>query len=428
MSDRSLSVLLGGRHVGHVSQDPHGRFRFDYDEEWRHRPRSTPLSLSMPLTIRSHPNDVIEPFMWNLLPDSDQVIKRWAGEHHVSPRNPFGLLTHVGEDCAGAVQFVVPDRADQAAHGGKIEWLDVDAVARIIRRLRQDPTAWQVTLHHGRFSLAGAQAKVALLYDGTRWGLPSGRIPTTHILKPAIARLDDHDLNEHLCLRAAHLAGLRAARTEVVSFEEERVIVVERYDRLTRGDEWVRVHQEDMCQALGVHPAKKYQGDGGPSAPQIADLLRTADPLGAADSVSAFFDALVFNWLIGGTDAHAKNYSLLLSGRQVRLAPLYDVASALTVDGINLQVEKMAMSIGGEYRFEWIAVRHWARLAQKLRLGLDDTLERMRGLAERVPECFAQAAGDDAVAALRSPLPARLTDAVAARASSCLESLRRGSG
>lgn len=427
MTERTLGVLLEGSRAGDVTQDRHGRFRFDYDEDWRLAGRSTPLSLSMPLTIRSHPNDVIEPFMWNLLPDSDKVIKRWAREHQASPRNPFGLLTHVGEDCAGAVQFVVPERAGAAARAGDVDWLEVDEVASIIGRLRRDPTAWQVKLHHGRFSLAGAQAKVALLYDDARWGLPSGRTPTTHILKPAIAGLDDHDLNEHLCLLAARLAGLRAARTQVVSFGDERAIVVERYDRVKRGDEWLRVHQEDMCQALGVGPDKKYQADGGPSPLQIANVLRRSDPRGSSDSVSAFFDALVFNWLIAGTDAHAKNYSVLLSGRQVRLAPLYDVASALPYETIDLRDEKMAMSVDGEYRFDWIAVRHWARLAQKLRLPADAALARMADLARRVPDCFAQAAADDAVAALESPLPALLTAAVADRASSCLALLRGAS-
>src|SRR3546814_871051 len=154
--------------------------------------------------------------------------------------------------------------------------------------------------------------------------------PPTHILKPAVAGFNEHDLNEHLCLRACQRLGLRAANTEVGVFDEERAIVVERYDRMIQRRTWRRVHQEDMCQALGLHPSQKYQSDGGPSPDKIADLLRVSMPPRAASSaVEAFVDALAFNWLVAAPDAHAKNYALLLEGPQVRLAPLYDIASAL---------------------------------------------------------------------------------------------------
>jgi serine/threonine-protein kinase HipA len=116
-----------------------------------------------------------------------------------------------------------------------------------------------------RISLAGAQAKTALLRSGDRWGVPQGSIPTSHILKPAIAGLDDHDLNEHLCLDAARRAGLSAVRTAVWRFGDETAVVVTRYDRLTRDGETVRVHQEDICQALSVPPDRKYERDGGPA-------------------------------------------------------------------------------------------------------------------------------------------------------------------
>lgn len=425
MTDRTLVVLMEGRRMGVVTQEATGRMRFEYDEQWRLAPQSTPLSMSMPMETPSHPHDVIDAFLWGLLPDNENVLRRWGRENQVSHRNPFALLTHVGEECAGAAQFVRPERVEEAAHGGDVDWLTADDVAEIIRTLRRDPTAWLTKLRHGRFSLAGAQAKVALLHDGGRWGRPSGRIPTTHILKPAIAGLDDHDLNEHLCLRAARLAGLRTALTEVVRFGDERAIVVTRYDRVHLDGRLIRVHQEDLCQAFGTLPTQKYQYEGGPSALSIADFLRTANSEAGVD-VFAFFEALAFNWLIAGTDAHAKNYSLLLSGRQVRLAPLYDVASVLPYEEIDLREEKMAMSIGKEYRLEWIAARHWVRLAEAFQLDVDVAMSRLREMAETVPGCFARAAREDAVRSLDSPLPARLTAAVEERASSCKGLLERG--
>jgi len=139
-------------------------------------------------------------------------------------------------------------------------------------------------------------------------------VPTTHILKPAIAGFDDHDLNEHLCLAAAQRVGLRSAPSRVLSFGAERAVVVERYDRrIAASGAVIRVHQEDMCQAMGVPPDTKYQAEGGPSPEQIIALLRdaVAPPAAAEAEVARFADALVFNWLIAGTDAHAKNYSVL---------------------------------------------------------------------------------------------------------------------
>lgn len=419
MSERTLVVLLEGERMGTLMQETTGKLRFEYTEPWRANPRSTPLSLSMPSTLRTHTHGVVEPFLWGLLPDNDDVLERWGRDNHVSPRNPFALLAHVGEDCAGAVQLVRPDRVDEALHGGGIEWLDGDEIADRLRLLRRDPTAWQTMERRGQFSLAGAQAKMALLRDGDRWGRPSGRIPTTHIVKPAIEGFDEHDLNEHLFLRAARFAGLRTAESEVVRFGDERAIVVERYDRVRQDDRILRVHQEDLCQALGLHPRKKYQADGGPTPVQIARLLREVDPGAASSSVSAFVDALAFNWLIAGTDAHAKNYSVLLSGRQVRLAPFYDIASALPYPHVGPRKMKSAMAIGGEYRLERIVARHWRKLAEDLRLDADAVIHRVWELAESVPECFARAVEDERVRALGSNLPARLAEIVGERASDC---------
>lgn len=409
--------------MGTVTQDNAGRLRFIYEDVWRRDPSATPLSLSMPLAVEVHPHDVVDSFMWGLLPDNEKVLARWGRDNQVSPRNPFALLSHVGEECAGAAQFVRPERVAEVVSGGEVEWLEAEELAARIRSLRRDPTAWQSALHHGQFSLAGAQAKMALLRDGSRWGRPSGRIPTTHIIKPAIEGFDDHDLNEHLCLRAARLAGLRAATSEVVAFGDERAIVVERYDRLPHDDGILRVHQEDLCQALGYPPTKKYPNEGGPTSAQIVDLLRQSDPAAAPRSIESFVEALAFNWLVGGTDAHAKNYSVLLSARQVRLAPLYDVASALAYERLDGRTLKLAMSIGGEYRLDWISGRHWVRLAKEFRVDVDGMMASLRGLVARVPDSLVKASKEDAVRTLDTPLPARLTDAVASRASWCLRLL-----
>ncbi len=425
---RRLVVLMADRRVGEVEMDAVGRFSLTYDDAWRQSSNATPLSLSMPLAQATHGDAPVRAFLWGLLPDNERVLDRWAQTYQVSSGNPFALLRHVGEDCAGAAQFVVPERVREiVARDGDVNWLTDDEVAVRLRILRRDPTAWHVR-NGGQFSLAGAQAKTALYYEPSteRWGDPSGAVPTTHILKPAVTGLDEHDLNEHLCLRAAKGLGIIAAASEVASFSGERAIVVERYDRRRDSGNYVsRIHQEDMCQALGVEPAMKYQNEGGPSPEQIIELLRNAiNPRrSSATSVARFVDALAFNWIIGGTDAHAKNYALLLSSGQVRLAPLYDIASALAYDEIYVARLKLAMKIGGEYGMDKISGRHWRRFASANGLDESETMARVDYLAEHAPAAFAEAATSTSVIAIDSQLPARLVERIASRAAECRKRL-----
>jgi serine/threonine-protein kinase HipA len=431
LDSKVLIMLMDGRRAGMVTEGKGGRLTLTYDDTWRTSRTATPVSLSMPLAQRTHDDATVRAFLWGLLPDSDQVLERWARTYQVSARNPFALLRHVGEDCAGAVQLVAPGRVEALLAGdGGVKLVDEEEIAERIRALRRDPAAWHLS-DAGQFSLAGAQAKTALYFDATaqRWGDPWGTVPTTHIFKPAVTGFDDHDLNEHLCLETARHLGLNAARSRVASFGGERVVVVERYDRVWRRDAAVvRVHQEDMCQALGLPPTAKYQNEGGPTPERIIELLRREiQParLGV-DNIGRFLDALAFNWIIAGTDAHAKNYSVLLAGPQVRLAPMYDVASALPYDDMYLPRLRMAMRIGGEYSVERISVRHWRRFAAANGLDTEATIARIDELAARIPACVAKSVQDGAVAALNSELPSRLVERITARASRCRKALAQG--
>ena len=421
----SLLVLLDDVVAGSLQRLAGGRLRFDYVEEYREWPGATPISLSMPLPVRSHAERSITPWLWGLLPDNDAVLARWARHFHVSLSSPFSLLaTQVGEDCAGAVRFVAPDAFDAVPTRSGVTWLTEDEVAERLRDLRTDATSWLGRSFTGQFSLAGAQAKTALLYEDGRWGVPSGSRATTHILKPAVAGLDDHDLNEHLCLDAARRVGLPAVRTKVMEFAGESAIVIERYDRRSVDGAILRVHQEDLCQALGRAPAQKYQNEGGPGPRDVVALVRSAmAPSVADDAVRRFVDALIWNWLIAGTDAHAKNYSLLLAGDQIRLAPLYDIASALPYDTHESKL-RFAMKIGGDYRVATDRNR-WPEAARELGLDADVLVGRVRELAGLAPDAFADAARVPDVAALHRPLTSRLVGLVAARTERCRRLVER---
>jgi serine/threonine-protein kinase HipA len=285
--------------------------------------------------------------------------------------------------------------------------------------LHQDQSAWRIPRDTGQFSLAGAQPKTALLLDNGRWGVPSGRLPTTHILKPPTGEFDGHAENEHFCLQLARSFDLPAANSEIRRFEDQIAIIVERYDRIRTGRTIRRVHQEDVCQALGLPPTKKYHSGGGPGVREIAGLLTTFSTAPAQDT-NTFVGAIAFNWLVAGTDAHSKNYSLLLgSESRVRLAPLYDLASALPYPGMRPIGLKLAMKIGGEYRLRNIAARHWRRLATEVRQNPEELLGNLRVAAEAMPDHvlqIQQVAKDDG---LVHSIVDRLSEKLIARAKEC---------
>ncbi len=422
-----LVALIGNCIVGHVSQRARGRLAFTYDQAWRASPDAYPISLSMPLAAAEHGPDAVEAFLWGLLPDNEIVLDRWARKFQISPRNVFAMISHVGEDCAGAVQFVTAERLDALRDGGEdhVDWLDEGGVAERLRALREDHAAWRLPRDTGQFSLAGAQPKTALLFSDGRWGIPSGRTPTTHILKPPTGQFDGHAENEHFCLQLARSLGMPTATSRVMRFGEEIAIVVERYDRVRIGDAIIRVHQEDTCQAFGIMPTRKYQNEGGPSAADIVEVLRTYSTTRDED-VQAFIDASAFNWIIAGTDAHAKNYSLLISGGgRVRLAPLYDVASILPYDDYDLHKMKLSMKIGGEYGLLDIGVRQWEKFAREMRIDGDALLQRILGMAEQLPDLIHEEMARLRASQLALPVIERLAERLIERSNACRKKLAR---
>ena len=386
---KKLSVVLGERLAAQLTVDAKGRPAFDYDPAWRSDPEAYALSRSLPMVRTTHSREFVEAFVWGLLPDNEATLERWAKKFQVSPRNPFGLIAHVGEDCAGAVQFLRPERVEVVikAQPEPTVWLDEHAVANRLRTLRADHSAWRSGVDTGQFSLAGAQPKTALVHESKAgWGVPRGKNPTTHILKPPTGEFDGYVENEHFCLRLAQSLGLRTANSSVAYFRDEIAIVVERYDRRRSDDRVLRIHQEDMCQAMAVVPARKYENEGGPGALAIIRLIR-AHSARPADDVNAFVDALAYNWLIAGTDAHAKNFSLLVTtGDRVRLAPLYDMASALPYDDLPPRKIKLAMKIHDKYRLRDIGLREWTRFAGRAQLRADTLVARVTDMAHRIPD------------------------------------------
>lgn len=384
---------------------------FVYRDGYGDEAGATPLSVSMPTTVQRHERRVVYPWISNLLPDNERVLQRWGQEFQVSPGSPFRLLEHVGGDVAGAARLLRPEVNEVA---GSIQWLTEDDIAAIMAELARDPSAWTTRHALGHFSLAGAQAKTALRWDGKRWGLPSGAEPTTHILKPSAVGLEHQALNEHLCLRAAPLVNLIAARTRLQDFGGTPTIIVERYDRLLRNKEVSRIHQEDMCQAMSMMPTRKYQQDGGPSVPAMVALLRRVVSTDRVDEqVERVVRAVAYSWVIAGTDAHAKNFSLLLSGEHVRLAPLYDIHSVLPylsserrsvpAGKVSIRKARMAMRIGAEYRINAVTQRDWIQLADDVGMEGEAVMGIVRDVVSKAPDAFAKVVSDERASGLLDP-------------------------
>ena len=453
-----LFVLVNGDLAARVVQDGTGDLALTYERSWQDRPDAVPVSLSAPLSRLEHDDASVRPFMEGLLPDSASVLDRWARQFQVSPRNPFALLAHMGEDCAGAVQFVRPDRLEALSGEGEadVEWLSEDEMADRLRRLVEHHGTGRLPGDRGHFSLAGAQPKMALYFDGERrdapspgsrhpdrthpsrtpWGIPSGRTPTTHILKPPTQPdLAGFALHEHFCLRLASALDLQAAESSLQRFGDQEALVVTRYDRVSTTDgRIVRIHQEDACQALGVSPLRKYENEGGPGPADIVALLlrESSDP---ATDVAAFLDALALNWAIGGTDAHAKNFSVLITPGAVRLAPLYDLISILPYpDRVPYRKAALAMRIDREYRLWKIRRRHWEGLAARCGLDPEPVIERIGELLADVPGAVDRVRADLLATEVQAAVPqaagvdAEMVDRVAnevrEHAARCRQALR----
>jgi serine/threonine-protein kinase HipA len=239
-----------------------------------------------------------------------------------------------------------------------------------------------------RLSLAGAQDKLPVVFDGDRMGLPRNGTPSTHILKPAIQAVEDSVANEGFCLALADAMQLKPAKSKVHAIGGRPFLLVERYDRITEVPkpgvteaQMRRLHQEDFCQALGVVPEMKYQNEGGPDLAQCFELVRRVTRP-SAPQVLRLFDYVIFNALIGNHDAHAKNFSLLYSSQTPVLAPFYDTLSTAVYPTLT---PKMAMKIGSKYKFSEVQARHWDQFAQGAGLAKAPAKRRILELARKLP-------------------------------------------
>jgi serine/threonine-protein kinase HipA len=396
-----LNVFLNARLVGRLRRQAGGAIDFTYDPAWLAWENTMPVSLSLPLRENRYVGERVIAVFDNLLPDSEGLRRRIAERVRAKGTDAFSLLTALGHDCVGALQFL-PDGEDPGPAGvvaGRP--IDANGIARLLGDLAAAPLGVGEDKDF-RISIAGAQDKTALLYWKNKWHKPSGTAATTHIIKPQIGRLPNGiDLsysveNEYLCMKLTAALGLPTANVSMENFGSKQALVVERFDRRwTRDDRLLRLPQEDCCQALSVPSTRKYEADGGPGPKDILVLLKGSDE--PAHDQAAFLRALVVFWLLGATDGHAKNFSVFLSpGARYRSTPLYDVISAqpsLDAKQIKQNQMKLAMAVGDNrhYAIHTIESRHFLQTAAKSGIGSSvvkplfaDILEKSPGAIQTV--------------------------------------------
>jgi serine/threonine-protein kinase HipA len=398
-----LSIWLYGDNVALVEQEQKQRLRLSYTETALGQyPLGLPLlSLSLPMAARRYPNGVVRAFLDGLLPEGD-ARNAVAADFNLLASDTYGLIRELGRDCAGAL-VIQPDEEPRPAQPTTrtAEPLTDGQVADLVSNLRVAPLGVNKRV---RISLAGVQEKLLLtrIPDGG-WGRPVDGTPSTHILKPSIARYPNTVENEAFCMRFAKNLGLPVAPVETMTAGGRELIVIERYDRIVHPDGTVeRIHQEDFCQATGTPPHRKYQEDGGPPLRKIADTLQAAAEPGSLETLLA---AVTVNVLIANGDAHAKNFSLLHDpSGALRLAPLYDLMST-----VGYGDDHLAMYIDEVKRTDRVTADRIVKEAARWGLSFRRAAEVVSEVLDRVPAA-AKAARDETV-----NVPSHIFDTVGAQ-------------
>jgi len=416
-----LDVYLNGRLVGRLRREASGAVDFRYDQSWLGWESAIPVSLSLPLREDRYIGEPVLAVLENLLPDNDDTRRRVAERAQADGSDACSLLSAIGRDCVGALQFL-PEGTDPGKAGAiDARAVDDKEVAAIVGDLARNPLGIGDDREF-RISLAGAQDKTALLYWNDKWHVPHGTTATTHIIKPQIGRLPNGiDLsnsveNEHLCLELVAALGLPVAKSRIVDFVDKRCLAIARFDRIwTKDGRLLRLPQEDCCQALSVPPNRKYESDGGPGIPAIMDLLKASDT--PDEDQKMFFKAQIVFWLLGATDGHAKNFSLRLApGGRFQMAPLYDIIStqpSLDAKQMTQKQMKLAMAIGDNrhYLVNTVLGRHFAQTARKC--GLPDKV-----VADIIDELKSTGATaiDKTISSLPGGFPPQVADSMASAA------------
>ncbi|WP_193002745.1 HipA domain-containing protein, partial [Vibrio litoralis] len=316
---QKLIAYMNGELVGTLEKHKNGAHSFQYDKNWVANAMTRPLSLSLKLQLPPITSDAVINYFDNLLPDSPQVRDRIVARYQTSSKQPFDLLKEVGKDSVGAITLLPPEYPFKK-EPLNYEVLDDKKLESVLCAYQSDiPLGMLEEEDDFRISVAGVQEKTALLLVDGQWCIPKGNTPTTHIIKLPIGEiqqanstldLKDSVENEYLCIELARALGFAVPKVSIIKTDSLKALAVERFDRRWTKDKAgiLRLPQEDICQVFGLPSSIKYESQGGPSIAQIMELL-----MGSSNAIEDRYNFMrfqVFQWLIGATDGHAKNFSI----------------------------------------------------------------------------------------------------------------------
>jgi serine/threonine-protein kinase HipA len=407
---QTLIAYMNGEIVGTLTKADNGAHIFQYDKSWIKNDKARPLSLSLPLQLKPITSGEVINYFDNLLPDNPKVRDKIVARYKAKSGQPFDLLKEVGKDSVGAIALLSPGDAifnDKISYGV----LSIARLEEVLSAYKSDiPLGMLIDEEDFRISVAGAQEKTALLKINDDWCIPKKSTPTTHIIKLPIGEIEqpnatldmsDSVENEFLCINLAKELGFNVPNVRIIKTGKVKALAVERFDRRWNADKsmLIRLPQEDICQVFGLHSSVKYEVDGGPGIEKIMKLLMGSSQ--ALEDRDNFMRFQVFQWIIGATDGHAKNFSIFIQrGGSYRLTPFYDILSAYTVvggKGLNIRSLKLAMGLtatkGKKYQIDKICTRHFLDTAKSVGFDQERMQEILNEFAIELPKAIERLSG-----------------------------------
>lgn len=357
--------------VGHLEFDKDERLSFQYDKSWLTYKDRFPLSITLVLDDKVYGHIETKSFFENLLPEGE--IKDLLEAHGKSSiRSEFGFLQEFGGDCAGAFK-ILPEKFKVSKTTKPKKELKLDVLYKYLEE-KKSLTDVILNKEGGKFSLAGAQDKFAVIFEKNKIYLPLDGSPTTHIIKPHVRYFNStHDTpyNEYLCMKLASAIGLNVPAVDIIEGKYP-LFIVERFDRIQTKTGISRIHQQDFCQAQGITSLKKYEADGGPTFADNYKLVKTNSAAPIPD-LNQLLKWLIYNLVIGNNDSHSKNLAFLQTEEGIRLSPFYDLLSTSVYKEIG---QNFAFKIGGQSLWFKLKKRLFDKLSSELELR-DDVIPKL---------------------------------------------------
>ncbi len=361
--------------VGELWLDESSTFCFRYSDDWLERD-AWPISQTLPLPQHEFRGGPANTFFANLLPEGGvrSAVCRRLG---ISESNDFSLLQAIGGDCAGALTI---DRAH--ASSKRLEPSYERLTKKRLQRLVDDDELVPLLVGgaSNRLSLAGAQDKIPVALIDDELHLPLDSAPSTHILKLPNRRYPQLPTNEAFVMGLARRVGLQVADSQLWTELAPSGLVVTRYDRHTTDGQTTRLHQEDFCQALGFPPSRKYEQENGPTFASMIELVRSQLTHPLVD-VNRLLEWQVFNVVVGNSDGHGKNLSVLYEGGHAVVAPFYDIVATRQYESLD---RKLALSVGGRRDPDQLHRAQWEQFAVDVGVGSRLVVATVQRLVERV--------------------------------------------